>query len=168
MNESVVAIYSYELTSFWQTSAGIGIIVGIIIVATGFIAGALWYRKRRQPLTLRAWAEREIEEIARSTDAESVNYRVFFGKVTFFIKQYLVRLYAWPVLDKTDSELLAFVEDKQEIPKKLQTQFSELFSYAQMVKFAGEDALRERAQDAIRILRQVVETLLVPDVAEKG
>ena len=59
------------------------------------------------------------------------------------------------------------MEDKQEISKKLKQQFEEMFSYAQMVKFADKAALHERAEDTMRIVVQVVKEVSPPadDVA---
>jgi hypothetical protein len=91
-----------------------------------------------------------------------VNYKFFFSAATFFLKQYLHRLYGWKVLDKTDDELLAFVKVHDEVPELIVKQVEELLSYAQMVKFADQAALAEKADEALTCLKMVVKRLRLP------
>lgn len=165
------ALYDYCLPSFWQSGTGIALIAGGALALCGtlvFVWWRLWGRTR--PMTLSLWAKRELAalkaELAKEED--KVNYKRFFGAVTFFIKQYLFRLYGWQILDKTDEEVKVFVEDKKEVSAAMKQQFEELFSYAQMVKFADKSALHEKAEDAMRITTQVVKELKPPkDEAKK-
>lgn len=164
------AVYGYYLPSFWQTTAGMLTMAGIAFAVAAVLV-FIWWRvcRRPKPMTLSRWAKRELAALKAelAKDDDKVNYKRFFGAVTFFIKQYLFRLYAWQILDKTDEEVKAFVEDKQEVSKAMKLQFEELFSYAQMVKFADKSALHEKAEDALRIATQVVKELKAPKTEEK-
>lgn len=159
------ALYGYYLPSFWQTTTGMVVLAaGTLLLAV--VAVFVWWRiwGRPKPMTLARWAKRELAALKAelAKDDDKINYKRFFGAVTFFIKQYLFRLYSWQILDKTDEEVKAFVEDKQEVSKAMRLQFEELFSYAQMVKFADKSALHDKAEDALRIAKQVVKELKPP------
>ena len=153
------AMYTYHLPSFWQTPAGIAVaIAGVCVVLIGLVLLWRWWR-RPAPLTLKRWAQLELKALRAELGKEEVNYKVFFGALTFFINQYLFRLYTWQILDKTDEEVKVFVADKTEISAAMKQQFAELFSYAQMVKFADKSALHDKAEEALRIATQVVKEL---------
>lgn len=156
------SIYSYHLPPFYRTTKGMLIIGGCVVLAAALIGLLVWWRTRKRPLTLKAWGQREVAALAKELRQDPVNYKRYFGAVTFFIKQYLHRLYDWPFIDKTDEEVKAFLVDKQEVPESLKGQFDELFSYAQMVKFADQAALAEKASDAQRILKNTLASLEVP------
>lgn len=164
------ALYGYAIPSFWQSTLGVVIVVASIVTIVALLY-LVWWRfwGQPQPMTLSLWAKRELAALKAelAKDEDKVNYKRFFGAVTFFIKQYLFRLYQWQILDKTDEEVKAFVEDKQEVSKAMKQQFEELFSYAQMVKFADKSALHEKAEDAMRIATQVVKELKPPKDEEK-
>lgn len=158
--ETFAPRYSYAMPAWWQTKQG-----GIIIIAAGIgllalIALAVWYRFfYRPPLTLAQWRQRELRALQEMRSREVVNYKIFFGAVTFFLKQYLLRLYGWQILDKTDDELLGFLNQQKEIPASLRPRIEELLSYAQMVKFADQAALAERADEALTLLKLIVKSL---------
>lgn len=156
-------IYSYRMPAWWHTKqGGITLIIGGVLLC-GMLTFLAWYRWwYRPPLTLEQWRERELKALRDMRAMPKVNYKLFFGAATFFLKQYLHRLYGWKVLDKTDDELLAFVAVQDEVPELLVKQIEELLSYAQMVKFADQAALAEKADEALTCLRMVVKRLQIP------
>ena len=155
-------LYSYQLPAWWQTKQGALILIVGGILAIGMLCFLAWYRWwYRPPLTLTQWRDRELESLAEMLTHDHVNYKRFFGATTFFLKQYLLRLYGWQVLDKTDDELLAIVATKEEVPESLVPRIHELLSYAQMVKFADQVALAEKADEALRTVRTIVGRLQV-------
>ena len=80
----------------------------------------------------------------------------------FFLKQYLLRLYGWQVLDKTDDELLAIIATKKEISSKIIPRVEQLLSFAQMVKFADQNVLAEKADEGLRSIRLIIGSLQPP------
>lgn len=160
-------LYSYQMPAWWQTLQGTVVLTiggSVLLLAIGY---GVWYRWwYRPPLTLEQWRERELVALREILNDEPVNYKRFFGAATFFLKQYMLRLYGWQVLDKTDDELLVFVTAQKQVPKKIHAQIAELLSYAQMVKFADQAALAEKADDAFKCLRDVV-VQLKPDLEKK-
>lgn len=153
-------IYSYRMPVWWHTKIGILTLAGGGVLVLAMLAFLIWYRWWYQPpLTLEQWRERELRALRDMRGTPQVNYKSFFGAATFFLKQYLHRLYGWKVLDKTDDELLAFVSVQDEVPNVLLKQIEELLSYAQMVKFADQSALSEKADEAIICLKNVVKRL---------
>ncbi len=160
LEQTFVPLYSYQLPEWWQTTQGkVGIGMGMLILGV-MIGYALWYRFwYKPPLTLEQWTARELQALKVLLERKPINYKRFFSAATFFLKQYLAKLYGWKVMDKTDDELWDFLETKTEIPPKLHPSIKELLSYAQTVKFADAQALAEKAEEAEHYLTLVTSTL---------
>jgi hypothetical protein len=153
-------LYSYQLPAWWQTTYGIcGITAGGILV--GLLVGyAIWYRFwYKPPLTLEQWTMRELNALKTLLNRHPINYKRFFGAATFFFKQYLVKLYGWNVMDKTDDELYEFIANQPHLPRSLHSPIKELLSYAQVVKFADAQALAEKAEEAEEYLKMLTKEL---------
>jgi len=160
LTELFKPLYSYELPAWWQTKAGVMIIIAGAVVTCALLSFLAWYRWwYKPPLTLEQWRDKEIEALGTLLNRHPVNYKRFFGAATFFFKQYLTRLYGWKILDKTDDELWRFIEQKNEIPKELHGSIQELLSYAQIVKFADAQALAEKAEEAQKHLTTITSSL---------
>jgi len=158
--QTFVPLYSYQLPAWWQTTQGMLIIAGGSAVTTLLIAYLVWYRFwYKPPLTLEQWKTRELQALKSLLKRHPISYKRFFGAATFFFKQYLVRLFGWKVVDKTDDELWDFISTKNEIPAKLHGPIKELLSYAQVVKFADAQALAEKAEEAEYYLTLITEQL---------
>jgi len=157
-------LYSYQLPVWWQTKQGALTLLAGGMVLLVMLAVAVWYLFfYRPPLTLTQWRTRELQALSDMLEAPTVNYKRFFSATTFFLKQYLLRLYGWQVLDKTDDELMAFVATKREVPKKLLPRIEQLLCLAQMVKFADQQALASNADEALSCLDAVVGELKAPE-----
>ncbi len=168
IRQSFTPLYSYQLPPWWQTTEGILIIVSGALILTAVIIGAIWYRWwYTPPLTLAQWCERELTALTTLLERRPLNYKRFFGAATFFFKQYLVHVYEWNVLDKTDDELWEFLQQKSEIPKKILPAIQELLSYAQIIKFADAQALAEKAEEAQEYLKIITRALQTPQAMAK-
>jgi hypothetical protein len=158
--QTFIPLYSYQLPAWWQTTQGMLIIVGSISLALLLIAYLVWYRFwYKPPLTLEQWKVRELQALKALLKRHPINYKRFFSAATFFFKQYLVKLFGWKVIDKTDDELWNFISTKNEISAKLHVPIKELLSYAQVVKFADAQALAEKAEEAEQYLSLITDEL---------
>jgi len=161
-------LYTYELPAWWQTTEGIIIIAIGACALVAVLTFLVWYRYwYRPPLTLEQWSTQELKALGILLNRQPINYKRFFSAATFFFKQYLVRLYGWKVLDKTDDELWDFISKREEIPAKLHPAIKELLSYAQVVKFADAQALAEKAEEAQNYLEMIIEALQVEQTITK-
>jgi len=168
LRQSFAPLYSYQLPAWWQTTEGIIISICGVLILGLIIAAAAWYRWwYTPPLTLPQWCTRELAALTVLLERRPINYKRFFGAATFFFKQYLVHVYEWNVLDKTDDELWDFLEHKPEIPKKILPAIQELLSYAQIIKFADTQALAEKAEEAQEYLKIITGALQTPQSVTK-
>lgn len=160
--EAFSPLYSYKLPAWWQTPGGIAAIGGGILAALLCLAVAAWYRWwYTPPLTLAQWRLQELKALASLLAKNQIDHRRFFGATTFFLKQFLLKMYGWHVLDKTDDELWDFIQKKEtEIPKDLHPALQDLLSYAQVAKFADAQAIKEKAEEAERGVASITQTLL--------
>jgi hypothetical protein len=168
LQKSFAPLYSYQLPAWWQTSQGM-MLIGISIVSGITLIGTLvWYKWwYKPPLTLTQWCTKELAALTILLERNPRNYKRFFGAATFFFKQYLVHVYEWNVLDKTDDELWEFLQHKSEIPKKILPTIQELLSYAQIIKFADAHALAEKAEEAQEYLKIITGALQTPQSVTK-
>lgn len=161
-------LYSYKLPAWWQTLPGLITIGALSVTLLVLVAVGVWYQWfYHPPLTLEQWHTKEFKALRALLAREQVNYKQFFGAATFVFKQYLLRLYGWNVLDKTDEELWTFVTMRPEIPVALHEPIKKLLSYAQMVKFADESALAESTNKALDTLEEIVNTLRSSTIRER-
>lgn len=154
-------LYSYKLPPWWKTPQGIAIIAGcllLLILGAGAIAWYRWWYK--PPLTLAQWRAQELKALSMLLAKNHIDHRRFFGATTFFLKQFLVKLYGWQVLDKTDDELWDFIQHTEGVPASLYPMIQELLSYAQLAKFADAQVIQEKAEEAGRHIDMITAILL--------
>jgi len=156
------SIYSYELPPFYATTLGMLIIAAVVLVGGGALYALIRFLRRERPLSLQQWAMKEAEALSAELAKENVDYKRYFGAVTFFAKQYMQRLYGWQLIDKTDSEVSVFIAQQAEVSKSLRDEIAQLFSYALEVKFADQQALQSNADHAQTVVRQIIDELKPP------
>lgn len=137
-------IYSYHYPPFWQTTTFYILLSLILLVVGGFIAFLLIMKKRRQ-LTPEEWAFAQLEQIKSIPRESKREYQRLYFSLTSMIKEYLAKRFDWKTVDKTDEELLTFLE-KQGFNKELLEKLQETLEGATRIKFANEQALKEQAQ----------------------
>ena len=75
--------------------------------------------------------------------------------ITFIIKKYLHKRYGWLTEDKTDEELVGYLEHKKFDLDLLQG-FKKFISGALWIKFADQDALKMQAKKDLELAHQIV------------
>ncbi len=102
-------IYDFYYIPFWQT-LWFKIIVGIAcaIALTAIIY--LIVTRRKKKITAWEWATQELAKLAGMQLSSKADYKKFYFALTVITKQYLHERYGWKVSDKTDEELVAWLE----------------------------------------------------------
>ena len=138
-------IYDYYYQPVWERSSFkltfisfVAILIGVII----FFIIKYFLRKRREKSLLPwEWALKELNRLELEKCSNKKEYKIFYFDLTDIIKKYLNKRYSWDTQDKTDEELLVYLQDKKFDPVVLE-KLSSLVDGALWVKFADEDALR--------------------------
>jgi len=160
-------LYTYKLPPWWQTTNGMLAIAAASLLLAALLAFGIWRRFfYKPPLTFAQWRNQELAALAVLLEKKHINHKHFFSVATFFLKQFLFKMYGWRVLDKTDDELWSFIETKTEIPASLHPALQELLSYAQLAKFADATVLKEKADEAQSHLAEVTDALMKQELAK--
>ncbi len=137
-------IYDYYTQPFWQTT---WFYVSIVIV-TALLIGLgvyLFMRSRTKPLTPWEWALRELRATTPLRCNHKEDFKKFYFRLTDITKIYLYRRYAWDVDDRTDQELVLFLEE-QAFDRDTIDMLKKVAEGALWVKYANMDVLKSQAE----------------------
>lgn len=142
--------YDYYYIPFWQTRGFVLLFIAFVLLCV--VVGGMWYYLRfrardavLKQLTPGQWALQKLSQLSPEQCASPEAFKKFYFDLTNIVKVYLHKRYGWPVLDKTDNELLEFVQ-KNQFDRALVKDLRTVFSGALYIKFAGQDALRTQAE----------------------
>jgi hypothetical protein len=148
-------IYSYYEPPFWQTT-WFYIVCAIVAVAV-VIGVTLWLvLRRKKTLTPWQWALEELQLISPVHCHSKEDFKKFYFCLTDIIKTYLHKRYAWDVHDKTDNELVVFLE-QQNFNHEIIEMLKKIAQGALWVKFANMDALKSQAEADWKTVMVMVE-----------
>jgi hypothetical protein len=137
-------IYDYYTPPFWQTTWFYVVCGGIILFLIG-LGIYFFLRRRRKTLMAWEWAHVELKRIAPGGGACKEDFKKFYFELTAIIKMYLYRRYGWQVLDKTDTEMILFLE-QQKFDTSIIEVLTNVAEGALWVKFADMDVLKSQAE----------------------
>lgn len=146
-------IYDYYTVPFWHTTWFMVIIAFFIIALIGII---FFIIRRKKTISPSIWLEREVKKLNISSLQHKNDFKAFYFTLTHIIKVYLVRRYSWKVMDKTDDELVEFLERKQCDLVVIQA-VQKIVTCAQSIKFANVDALRSEAEESLDDVKLIME-----------
>ena len=132
-------------------------IFSLLIVAAWFLWK--WWSKRqdiKKTLSPWEWAFEELNKLSISQCESREDFRNFYFLLTDLVKEYLHRCYGWKLDDKTDDEFVAYLED-HDFSFDLVRDLRKILKNALFVKYAGQDALRSQAEEAIDLIVNLVE-----------
>lgn len=151
-------IFDYHLIPWWQTTWFKITALVLALALLGLILYLVLRRKKRE-LTSWEWAEQKIKQFSLEKYTTKDDFKKFYFDITLVLKQYLQKRYGWKTEDKTDEELVNFL-DKQGFKTRLLDDLKKMLEGAVWVKFAGEDVIKTQAEadlkTALLIVRQTV------------
>ena len=106
-------IFDYYHVPFWQKS---WFIISACIVAFVLITLAtyfLYMRLHKKKLTAWEWARKELAGLNTNKCTTQQDYKKLYYRLTDIIKTYLARRYAWSTHEKTDDEIITFLEKQK-------------------------------------------------------
>lgn len=153
-------IYPLWHVPFWQTSWFFWSIICLIIVVVLGLGYALYKRffaKKAQPLNPWQKALQELEALENLDVTNPENGKQFYLQLTAILKQYLQDRFQFPLVGKTDEEMVSYLRDS-EIEKKYK--ISEICNGCVLIKFANQSAIADQTnshlQMAIKLITDTV------------
>ena len=153
-------IYDYYYQPLYQRGsfqlAFLFLFLFILAIITFFVVRYI-LRKRRE-IMLSPWelALKQLMALPVGRCATKKDFKKFYFDLTFIMKRYFAKRYVWKVEDKTDEELIAFLQDKKYDPTLLE-KFKGLAKEAVWIKFANEAALKVQAKKDLDLAVQIVQ-----------
>jgi len=149
-------IYDFYYTPWYQTT-WFYVLVGITGLA--LIAGIIVYivRRRKQAVPPWQWAWQELKKLSLDNCRTPEDYKKFYFHLTSIVKTYLHKRFDWQTEDKTDEELITWLE-KKHFDQHLITMLSKLSQDAVWIKYANVAALKSQAEAEADI--KTVQTLI--------
>ncbi len=154
--------YGYYSQPLWQNIYfKIFIYIFLFIVFILSVYFLIKYLKLRKEVKLSAWdwAFLELDKLNIKKCKTKNDFKSFYFNLTKIIKVYFFKRYSWNILEKTDKELIVFL-DKEKFYSNLLQDLKVVFDNAVFIKFAGEDTLKTQAEkDLILIVNFVKKTI---------
>lgn len=147
-------IYDYAYPPFYTSPYFI--IASIIIVILIIISIYLYFKKNKRSIASWDWAIAELNKINFDHCKTKNDYKKMYFSLTQILKKYFNLRYQWQTEDKTDDELLLFLQ-VHNFEHTLLEQLKKIFSSALWIKFANEEALKSQACDDIKNIRNIIQ-----------
>jgi len=148
-------IYDFYYVSFWQTNFFKIILFLIIFFILAFIFFKIFLKKKRKMLTAWQWAVQELEKLSVDKFVTKKDYKKFYFDLTSIIKIYLQKRYGWATQDKTDEELIEYLQ-KKNFDETLLKDLQQMLSGALWIKFANEDVLKTQSIKDLKLAFNLV------------
>lgn len=150
-------IYDIWYRPFWQQTWFV--IAGIVLLLTLLSLVAYWFFSRRKKVTIPSPAERALTKLEVMLRGETHNPKIFYGKLTALLKEYLGKELALPLVGTTDDEMFEVLRSKQKLPDEIIASLKQIFEGVVLIKFANQQAVIERMKkaqrDAIQLVKQI-------------
>lgn len=145
-------IYDYYTLPFWQTT-WFFILLSILVVAL-IIGAYLFFRSKKK---IPAWtiALQKLEGLRSNKLQSQSDFRLFYFNLTSIIKNYLHERFSFTILDKTDDELLSWLEAQNFDPLILEI-LKKIAANAVLIKFAKHETLFANAQEDLNRAQSIV------------
>lgn len=137
-------IFDYYTPPFHQTTLGKVVITISLLIALALIVCFVLWRRKKKALTPWQWAYKELELLTVEKCTCKDDYKKLYFHMSRILKQYLHKRYVWATEDKTDDELIPYLE-RQKFDSKLLEMLKPMVDGAQWIKFANESVLRNQA-----------------------
>lgn len=116
-------------------------IIGVLVLAI-LVAALLWYLKYRRDKAAGKYAEpphivalKKLEKLRKERAWQGGKEKAYYSGITDTLKEYISKRYGFGAVEMTSGEITQELE-KEEIESKLFDQLKQMFSLADLVKFA--------------------------------
>lgn len=147
-------------------------LAGAVVLAVILYFVIRWYKSRKRKIAIRRaepahiTAIRELEKLSSEKLWQGGHYKEYYSRISDILRVYLEARYGIWAMEMITSEILASVRDVNN--EQLQNKLRELFTLADLVKFAKLTPSAEECQDAFTMAYYYVEetklmTIETPD-----
>jgi hypothetical protein len=151
--------YGYISEPLWESLYFRIFVYSFIFIFISLVVLFLYrYLKNRKEKMLTAWdwAILRLNKIDINKYKTKQDFKQFYFEITEIVKKYFYKRYYWHVLDKTDQELIQFLESKK-FDKDLLETLIFIFNNALFIKFAGQEAFKPQAEKDLKFIYELIQ-----------
>ncbi|MFA6617652.1 MAG: hypothetical protein WCT23_01095 [Candidatus Neomarinimicrobiota bacterium] len=132
----------------------------LLAIAVFLLISGLKYHRNKVEIEEVIWvspyekAEHLLNELEKKQYPEHQEWKIFYLELTYIIRDYFENIYYIHLQELTRSELLAVLSEYLKADKM--QALEEMFSYADLVKFAKAMATADHCRRHIEILREII------------
>jgi len=153
-------IYDYYYQPLYQRGsfqlAFLFLFLIVLAIVIFFVVRYIFHKRLERKMQPWEWALKKLQSLPVWRYSTKSSFKKFYFDLTFTMKRYFCKRYGWKVEDKTDEELIAFLQDKKYDPMLLE-KFKGLAKEAVWIKFANEAALKVQAKKDLEAAIQIVQ-----------
>lgn len=153
-------VYEYVYKPFWQSTSfkvTAGIFLFIFLTLFSYLIYRYIQHRRgiRRRLDPWEWAFEEIDRLNPAAARGKDDFKRIYFDLTRVLKLYVGMRYGWQVADKTDQELVLFLQEEG-WDSQLTESLTTLLESAVKVRFANEAGLKAQIDHDIEIMRAII------------
>ncbi len=149
-------IYEYYEPPIWSNPWVQGVAIALVILGIGALLSYFFFYRKKSAISSWEWARRELNKLAARDYLTKEDYKNFYFSITQLLKKYLHKRYQWNTEDKTDDELIEFLQGHG-FDGMLLERLKKMLQGAVWVKFANEAALRTQIETDRQIVTTIIE-----------
>ena len=149
-------IFDYYHIPFWQKTwfiVSTCIIAFILITIASYV---IYTRLHKRKLSAWEWARKELSALNTNTCTTQADFKKLYYRLTNIIKTYLARRYDWSTHEKTDDEIINFLE-KKKFNADIIIMLKKITDDALWIKFANQSTLKSQADNDIQTVLVMIE-----------
>lgn len=153
--DQIVDVYDVWYRPWWYSKFGIAIIGIIALVVVTSILYAIWTRyMRARSFSFEQVALLNLQELHNHSYKADHDIRDAYFKLTMIMKVYLSKKYKIALLNKTDQELISYIQEL--VPVQISATLQELFERSYQIKFAHAAVSEKMLYDDIDFVQKVI------------
>jgi hypothetical protein len=151
----IFEIFEYYYEPFYQTMY-FKILMIVVIISLISLVIFVILRRRKKIISPAQWAAQELAKLNIDSYNSKDDIKRFYYAITMIMKEYLFRRFGWLTLNKTDDELIPYLE-KQHFNAELLEALKTMLQGSQVVKFANQDVIKTQARKDYNLAQDLIE-----------
>ncbi len=148
-------IYDFYEIPFWQTT---WFSILTIVGAISLILLIVYFFMTRKKRVLPSW-EIAIQQLHKINIERCINkhdFKKIYFEISTILKHYLQERFGWNIIDKTDDELMKYLQ-KNQFNTTLLESLKKLFLSSSFVKYADEVALKTQVEEDLKMAFKLID-----------
>lgn len=157
--EKFYEICDYYYKPFWETRSFKLItlsILAILLISITIFLIKRFFKKAQIKVAPWDWANNKLNSFTIKKLLTKDDFKKFYFDLTDILKIYFHKRFDWQTKDKTDAELIKYLNENN-LDKNIINDLRSLTESALLIKYASHEALKTQAEKDLDIAKQVID-----------